>query len=252
MKSRARDTLVVVFVLAGIGLAVVGYFWLSGRLEAGRRRTVAVLFDDVTGLRVGDPVEVQGLSKGKVAGLALDGTRIRCAVALDRDVVLTEDARFSIRSVSYLGSDRYLMVKLGSGQPVGTGYVFEGANEALDLEEVFLKLEGMMDSATPEALAERLKQAGEGLVQSVQAELAGFRGQVGAFNDNLVATTGQLERLGRGLDSVIGMVRPGSSAGRLLQSDELYLELRETNDSLQSLLTDIKKNPKRYFKVTVF
>jgi len=171
---------------------------------------------------------------------------------VDRDVNLTEDTRFSIRSVSYLGSDRYLLVKLGAGPAVGPDHVFDGANDALDLEETFLRIDGMLNIATPETLAEKLRAVGKELVSSLKTELGGFQGQVGAFNENLVAATGRLERLGQGLDSLIGLVKPGSTVGRLLQSDELYRELRATNDSLQGLLADIRKNPKRYFKVSVF
>ncbi len=252
MRRRIREFLVVVFVLLGIGLAVFAYFWFSGRLETGLRKSVAVVFDDVTGLRVGDPVEVQGLPKGKVVSLRLEKGRVRCRVLLDRDVELTRDTRFAIRSVSYLGSDRYLMVTLGSGPAADAGLVFDGVNEALDLEETFLRLDRMLGRIDPSALTGELRKVGEELMATIQRQLDRFHGQIGRLNQNLDVAAQELQGLSEGLDSLAGLLAPESTAGKLLNSDELYEEVRKTNQELQELIADIKKNPKRYFKISIF
>lgn len=252
MKRSMRETLVVVFVLVGIGLAILAYFWFSGRIETGRRRNVTVYFQDVTGLRVGDPVEVQGLPKGKVVGLELKDGRIRCRVALDRDVGLTEDTRFAIRSVSYLGSDRYLMVTLGSGPAMCRGFEYSGANEALDLENTFLKMDRLLGQFDPAALGSELKQAGQEMMATVKAELARLGAQLDRFNQSFTLTADELAGLSAGLDSLAALLKPGSTASELLSSGELYNDVRNTNRQLQELLSDIRKNPKRYFKLSLF
>lgn len=252
MRRPVRDALVVLFVLAGIALAVLAYFWFSGRVETGRRKQVVVMFDDVTGLRVGDPVEVMGLPKGKVIRLGLDARRIRCRVALDRDVEMSEDTRFAIRSVSYLGSDRYLMVTLAPGPGVGAGYVFEGTNEALDLEETFLKLERLLTELDVSGLADELKDELKGVLGDVREQFGLLGSQLGRVGEGFRATNGQLGRLATTFDSLAGLLRTESTAGRLLASDELYQEIRQTNQVLQALMSDIKQNPRRYFKVSIF
>ncbi len=252
MKRTAREALVVLFVLAGIGLAVFAYFWFSGRIEGSRRRVVTVMFDDVTGLRVGDPVEIVGIPKGRVASIALDGRSVRCRVAIDRDVVLAEDTRFAIRSVSYLGSDRYLMVKPGEGAAAPDGFVFRGYNEALDLEETFLRVDRMLSKFNPEELGEELQEAATELMATIEGELGRFNAEVGEFNGSFARAVDEVEHLSGNLDSLAALLRSESTAGKLFTSRELYDEVCATNRQLQALIVDIKENPKRYFKISVF
>ncbi len=252
MKRIVRDSLVVVFVLLGIGAAVLGYFWFSGRLETGLRRDVFVHFRDVTGLRVGDPVEVLGIPKGKVASIDLVGRRVRCRLAIDRDVELTRDARFAIRSVSYLGSDRYLMVTMGDGPAADDSLVFAGHNEALDLEETFLRLDAMLVKFNPEKLSEELRKAGEDLMAIVRDQLARFNTELGRFNSNFDITVAEIQEFSATFDSLAAMLDKESTAGKLFSSKELYDEVRETNKQVQELITDIKTNPRRYFKISIF
>ena len=40
--------------------------------------------------------------------------------------------------------------------------------------------------------------------------------------------------------------------GKMAQDDSLYYDLRSSVRSLDSLLTDIQKHPKRYFKFSIF
>ncbi len=252
MKRRTRELIVVLFVLVGIGLAVFGFFWFSGRLRTGLRRNVTVYFDNVSGLRVGDPVEVMGIPKGRVAKVRLEGRRVCCQVALDQDVELTQDTRIAIRSVSYLGSDRYLMITLGPGPRAEDGFVFQGVNEALDLEETFLQLDRALNKFNPEELTGSLKQVAEDLMARIQGQLDHFSGQLDKFNSGLAVTGEELEGLSDGLDSLAVLLKGESTMGKLLTSQKLYDEVMKTNRQVQILIEDIKKNPKRYFKISIF
>ncbi len=55
------------------------------------------------------------------------------------------------------------------------------------------------------------------------------------------------------LDSVLSSVNNGKgSIGNLVKSDTLYFSLSKTVASIDSLVTDIKKNPKKYLSVSIF
>lgn len=55
------------------------------------------------------------------------------------------------------------------------------------------------------------------------------------------------------LDSLLLEINKGqSSAGKLVNSDSLYNNLNKAIRSVDSLVTDIKKNPKKYINVSVF
>ncbi|MEO0080511.1 MAG: MlaD family protein [candidate division WOR-3 bacterium] len=245
MSRRLTEVVVTLFVLAGIGLAVFAYFWFSGRLVAGRRQIVRVYFDDVTGLRLGDPVDVLGITKGKVKAITLEGNRVRVDAAIDQDVVLTADTRFAIRSVSYLGSDRFLMVTPGTGAPVGRGAVFNGENQALDLEATFLKVDKILQSLDPTALGDELRATRDELLKIV-------RRQFTSLDTGITTMCSELRRLGDGFDQLSARLDSSPTLRRLIGSAELYDEVRETNRQLQALITDFKARPERYIRLRLF
>jgi len=263
MTKIVRNVVAVLFVLLGIVLAFVAYRWFSGRFESRHQRRVTVVFDDVTGLQVDDPVQMHGVPVGKVLRIKLDGGKVKCVVGLDRDILPTEDTKFEIRSVSYLTSDRYIALMLGSGPAAGNNYVFDGANEAQSLNQMLIGLQRDLADFHPSELGKEVGDRAGALVKDISSQLgqlsAGLKPQLGQFgsqmerlNVNLAATAGELNRLGGMMDSLRGLVASGSTAGKLLDTDELYQEVRQTNQQVQALLEDIRKDPSRYIKITVF
>jgi ABC-type transporter Mla subunit MlaD len=241
MNRRVRDSLVGFFVLAGVVLAVWAFLWFSGRVERGRRRVLEVYFPSVSGLRVGDPVEVLGILKGKVARLELADGRVKATVALEADVPLPDDTKFAIRSMSYLGSDRYLLVTPGNGPELGTSR-FSGVNEALDLEETFLKLDRVLAAVDVDKVTGELRQAKDDLMKALNSSLAGL-------SSDFSVTAQHIVNISAHVDTLSALVSADSPAGKALQSAELYDELRRTNSDLQALIADIRANPERYVKV---
>lgn len=246
MRRRVRDLLVTVFVLIGILLGIFGYFWFSGRSFHRRLKVVRVYFNDVAGLRVGDRVDVLGITKGKVVGLKLDvNKRVEVLVGLERDVPLTQDTRFAIRSLSYLGSDRYLAVTPGIGPDANESFVFQGVNEVLDLETTVARLDRILSEIDPEILTEELRRTREDLLRIINSRLAGF-------DSGFVTTNKSLARLGTVLDSMVLLLNKESTAKKLLTSPELYDELLKTSRQLQELIIDLRAHPERYFRLRIF
>ncbi|NPV13695.1 MCE family protein [candidate division WOR-3 bacterium] len=246
MRRRVRDLLVTVFVLIGILLGLFGYFWFSGRSFHRRLKVVRVYFNDVAGLRVGDRVDVLGITKGKVVGLKLDGKKgVEVLVGLERDVPLTQDTRFAIRSLSYLGSDRYLAVTPGIGPDADETVVFQGVNEVLDLETTVARLDRILSEIDPDVLTEELRRTREDLLRIINSRLAGF-------DSGFVTTNKSLARLGTVLDSMVLLLNKESTAKKLLTSPELYDELLKTSRQLQELIADLKSHPERYFRLRIF
>jgi phospholipid/cholesterol/gamma-HCH transport system substrate-binding protein len=243
MNKRMRDAVVALFVLGGVVLAVFAYVWFSGRVTNRHRNIYTVLFTDVSGLRVGDPVQVLGIDKGKVTGLKLEGHHVVVTVAIDKDFAPTADTRFAVRSISYLGGDRYLMVTPGdSGGMAPPGTCFRGVNESLELETTFLRLDKLLTELNPAQLSDRLGSAATDLVGSIRSELASFR-------SDFSGTAGNLSRLTVRLDSLVQMIDKSSTAGKLISSNELYEEVRQTNSEIKGLIADIKAHPDKYVKV---
>jgi phospholipid/cholesterol/gamma-HCH transport system substrate-binding protein len=96
--------------------------------------------------------------------------------------------------------------------------------------------------------------------KSARALTAGREAQLGRTIDGVAATTEKLERLSGRLDSLSAVLhtvavkvdRGDGTMGKLVNDRKLYNDVTATVDSLQALIVDIKKNPKKYFKVEIF
>jgi phospholipid/cholesterol/gamma-HCH transport system substrate-binding protein len=74
-----------------------------------------------------------------------------------------------------------------------------------------------------------------------------------ATTENLAALTNSLKSTSGRLDNVIGKIETGDGTmGRLLNDPGVYNELRQSLARLDSLIADVKANPKRYINVKVF
>ena len=242
MSRRIRDVIVAAFVLGGIGLAIFAYVWFSGRMTSRNRHVYAVTFRDVAGLKTGDPVQILGIEKGRVTKIALAGDHVEVEVILDRDFQPATDTRFAVRSISYLGGDRYLMVTPGDSGPAVPGHVFHGVNESLELETTFLKLDRLLTELNPTELSGQLSKSAEDLVGIIRTELANV-------TSDFSSTAGNLSRLAAQIDTFVQLVDTNSTAGKLIRSDSLYDELRQTNTEIKGLIADIKAHPDKYVKV---
>jgi phospholipid/cholesterol/gamma-HCH transport system substrate-binding protein len=72
------------------------------------------------------------------------------------------------------------------------------------------------------------------------------RAQLSQTIHNLKSTLNQLSAIGKKINSGEG------SLGMLVNDDSLYLELKKSSSDLNILLEDIRQNPKKYLKFSVF
>jgi ABC-type transporter Mla subunit MlaD len=120
--------------------------------------------------------------------------------------------------------------------------VFHGVNESLELETTFLKLDRLLTELNPTELSGALSKSADDLVGIIRTELANVR-------SDFSGTAGNLNRLAVRLDTFVQLVDTNSTAGKLIRSDSLYDELRQTNTEIKGLIADIKAHPEKYVKV---
>lgn len=242
MARQLKETIVGVFLVVGIIIFIVLYTWLSGRIGFRNTYEVIAYFDDVSGLKVGDPVMVYGLEKGKIKSLEIDGDSVRSVIALDRDIILPQDSRIAIRSTNYLGADRYIRITLGKDEDVSSH--FHGFNETLDLESLAAQFDSLITTFENFKLPDLDKVVAQ-LSRSINKNIQGLSELVKGPSD-------KIERLVVRLDSLSMLLEGEGTVSRLLKSDDLYEEVRETNQALKDLIVDIKENPKKYITIKVF
>ena len=96
--------------------------------------------------------------------------------------------------------------------------------------------------------------------KTTKALTADREAQLGKAIDNFASAADKLDRLSGRLDSLRTVMqavankvdRGEGTVGRLVNDRKLYTSVSATVDTLQALIADIKKNPKKYFKVEIF
>jgi phospholipid/cholesterol/gamma-HCH transport system substrate-binding protein len=142
MKKYTQETVAGIFVFIGIICLVYMAVKLGDVSFLGADTYVLqARFDKVTGLRVGNPVNMLGIEIGRVARFTLDQEKLFAVVALDlnKDIKVYSDAIASIKTAGLIG-DRYISIDPGgSGDLLQPGDTIEETESPVDLTELIGK-----------------------------------------------------------------------------------------------------------------
>jgi phospholipid/cholesterol/gamma-HCH transport system substrate-binding protein len=142
MKKFRYETVAGLFVL--IGLVCVGFMTVKlGRVKlfAQDHYPVYARFNSVSGLRVGNPVEMLGIQIGEVVGFKLDQDKqvVMAELKIKEGVKVYEDAIASIKTSGLIG-DRYVSLDAGgSGSILKPGGVIIQTESPPDLSDLIGK-----------------------------------------------------------------------------------------------------------------
>ena len=117
MKKYSKETIVGIFVV--IGLFCIAYMTVKlGNVGFLGKNTYLLFarFNTVTGLRVGNPVNMLGLEIGRVAGFEMDQEKQQAVVTLDinKGIQIYDDAIASIKTEGLIG-DKFISIDAGGG-----------------------------------------------------------------------------------------------------------------------------------------
>ena len=102
--------------------------------------SVTAEFDNVSGLEVGAPVEVAGVSIGEVERIALSGTSAVVTLAIHEGEKIRSDDIASIRTKGIIG-DRYVKLTPGASEQIlAQGGKITDTESVVDLEDVIGKV----------------------------------------------------------------------------------------------------------------
>ena len=135
--SRTTRLLVGAFILLGIAALSYLAFRLA-RLElfSPPGYTIHADFDDISGLKIGDPVEIAGVPVGKVTAISLHGSRADVSMELNKGVEVDSDAIAAIKTNGIIG-DKYIAITPGSGgRKLKDGDTLRNTKPAIVLEDV--------------------------------------------------------------------------------------------------------------------
>jgi len=252
----------------------------------------------VGALKVGDPVSVSGVEKGKVKKIQLYKGDVLVTLNLTADVVLKKDAKFTVKNIGLMG-ERFVDVQTGysdtllnlsqparghydTGIPEVMGKVGEMIDQlsrlVANLEEVLgtkWSRESMIEtirnlkkiSHDLNTLLDRNKGKFDQTMDDLSYSSAELKKIIDQNKEKLQTTVDNFEQASVKLDNVTTTLdtisvslkklsskieRGEGTLGQLVNDTTLYEQIKKTTQHVDDLILDIKKNPKKYLKVTVF
>lgn len=139
-------------IIAGILMIYVILTWVkSMHLFAASRNNYTLRFDDVTGLKEGDPVNVFGYPSGNVESISLDQTGAIVRINLNQDIEVRSDATAEIRVKELMGGKMIELTPGQAGKKVGADDAIKG-RISLDFSSAFAKAGEFLDLFDPQQI----------------------------------------------------------------------------------------------------
>lgn len=240
-----REAAVGVFIIVAAALFVLGMIWLRGKsLRSGER--VEIVFSDVSGLKVGDPVRTSGVTVGMVKDIRLVAPgRVQVFLELTGAKAPRADARAVVRALDFFGA-RYVDYDPGiAAQSLAATDSIPGSREP-DLSEVVAGVANPGRAALSNAEQFLSPEAAQQL-RALLAEARTAVGQLGAATQTgsaqageaLLAVRGVFQRLDLllGRDETTQTLQGMRDASRNLA--QVTATLQRTTVSLDSILVKI-------------
>jgi len=142
MKKYTVETVVGIFVV--LGLILIGYMTLKlghVSLLGDDNYSLIAHFNSVSGLRVGNPVEILGIQVGKVDTITMDQKNQKAIVEIKikKGINIYDDAIASIKTEGLIG-DKYISIDPGgAGSLLGPRGTIIETQSPVDIIELISK-----------------------------------------------------------------------------------------------------------------
>lgn len=290
-RGKDRELWVGVFVILGMVAVLGALFALTDPATFRSRYIVTTVLADAGGIRRGDSVQMRGVNIGRVQRFRMvpEGVAIRLEIEGQYDI--PSDSHVELKSGSLFGAMVAEIIPGESTQRLRGGATLPGSTEAgvLDTAGTLAdKAETLMSQAqrllsdgtvkdvqasagelrqllkdlsqlTAEQrnelrdLTGSLRKASAGVERATGPELERSVKRVDSLTQRLDGTAASLDRSSKSLETVLGRLERGEGTlGRLATDDSLYDNLNKAALNINKLTEDIRKQPKRYLKLSLF
>ncbi|MGC2064355.1 MAG: outer membrane lipid asymmetry maintenance protein MlaD [Thermodesulfovibrionales bacterium] len=142
MKKYSLETGVGIFVV--IGLLCAAYMTVKlGKISlfGDDYYSLYARFGSVSGLRVGNPAEINGIEVGRVEQMSIDQEKqvIMVQLKIRKNIRVYEDANASIKTAGLIG-DKYIKIEPGgAGEILKSGGTITETTSPVDVEDLISK-----------------------------------------------------------------------------------------------------------------
>lgn len=281
-------TLVILLIL------ILGYLWLTNRLNMKSQQEISVVFDDIMGLEVGDKIMYRGMEAGRIKSVGIHPEGIICTGSILSSIKIPESSKFYIED-SLMGSKSMRIVPSDNPRLMDTRVVQRGESpmgmmmmisaasatlarldevvSALNAEGGLLRQGETLLSGAAEAVdtskrsITELKQDISATINRVEQITRQISSVLADNKDNLETAVSMapdaIARVNNTLDSLqalsgklntsaLKLATGSGTAGKMLSDAELYNKLLLSIENLDALVKDVRANPRKYVKFSLF
>jgi len=245
------------FFLLFLSLFVFGVFWIKDALSLERKYHYRASLRTASWLGNGDPVNINGVKKGKVKFIEIYTDSVVVNFYLE-GVRLRDGAFARVENEGFVGG-RTLSVYQGHGEFLPEGSLIKGEdtptltdmlftiNSVLkNLDSITRKTSTILSNANDFIITTRKDL--EGISSDLKDLIAYMKILAQNTDEEILRISNKADRTLSRIDSLISS---NGSVQRLLTEDSLYFELRGVLGEVKGLVEDIKKDPSRYLRVNV-
>jgi phospholipid/cholesterol/gamma-HCH transport system substrate-binding protein len=261
---------------------------LTGKhILIGRNYEVYFEFPDISGLRNQGPVAMRGFQVGKVKDVTFQKDSVRVAADIKKKFRIPVDSRVEITTLNFIGEKAVSITPGVSEEVLKPGAVLKGANrdivaqtaniltalksriEGGDLDHVLQRVSDSVTSmlAFVHTLNEKAGKLDIDLYNRRIDEIGQASRELGEFfksaqgktetvaretGDSLAKLNETLDQVSQTLEKLASLTAEIKATATQVNQTDLFGNLNQTIQQLQAFLADIKKNPKKYVRFSIF
>ncbi len=287
MKTKKSELIVGIIIVLAVLIIVFGNFVITGSKQKSDMAEITVQFPQIGGLDVGNTVFVHGVRAGKVADIALEQNGVKVVLLVNREITLKRDAKIIISERGMMG-EREISIDPGSSpenlntSKIIQGYYNVGFNETISQIGVTIKNINALSGTLGELVDDKDQMRTiKDVIQNLNALLLNMN-HIFEKNRDISIEFERINNILTNLDVLISkndekvdriitfaddkvseidimlaqmqgllnkLESKDTNFGQFTANDSLYQKINATIVRFDSLVTDIRENPKHYFRL---
>ena len=291
-RGQHREAWVGVFVIVGVLTGLVTLLTLTNAAMFRGRYVLVTNVEDASGIRRGDPVVLRGVNIGRIQGFKIGPSGVAIRLEIEGEYKVPAGSHVELRQNSILGTVFADVIPGTSVEMLNGGQSLPGArpgglydsmaalkddaravlkqaqaalspetvqniqNGSSEMRQLLKELRAMTTEQRKELadLSRSLKRSAhdvEGLAGRPELDRAIKR--LDTMTAHLDESTASLKRSTSSLETVMARIEQGEGTlGKLSKDQTLYNNLNDTVANMNRLAEDIRRQPKKYLKLSLF
>lgn len=286
MKNRQNEFVIGLSVAIATIIVIMAVLWLGKSNFLVKGLHLQMVIENANGIGVGDAITYRGLNVGSIRSTSFSDSGVVLDLKLEGIEKIPTDSRFVIKELNLLGEmaveiqpgredknlENLAYVKGYSASSISS-LTSNGKALRKTIDEVLANIDslsGKQNLAQIHLLFQRLNITMRDLDQMLRVDVKHILSNLDQMSaesraplqktlqtlaeksKNMAEGIENLQSITEKLDRILGKIDNGDGTlGKLLNDGKLYDNTNSAIQSIDSLATDMKRNPKKYFEVKI-